>query len=58
VPLDREALQVELLMAGDGDVHRTPRGEISITLPDCDDLEPFLTSLPDLLRPLLSSAAD
>jgi len=52
IPVDREALQVPLLMEGDGKVARTKRGKIEITLPDTDDLGPFLASLPERLRAL------
>lgn len=52
IPLDREAIQVPLVMEGEGKVARTSRGRIEITLPDTDDLEPFLASLPERLRGL------
>lgn len=52
IPLDREALTVPLLMEGEGKVARTSKGKIEITLPDSDDLGPFLASLPDLIRDL------
>ncbi|HEV2852589.1 MAG TPA: hypothetical protein VHC97_07270 [Thermoanaerobaculia bacterium] len=50
--IDREALEVPLVMAGEGKVARTQRGKIEITLPDTDDLGPFLASLPEKLRGL------
>jgi hypothetical protein len=52
IPLDREALQVPLLMEGDGKIARTKRGKLEITLPDAEDLGPFLASLPERLRAL------
>lgn len=52
VPLEREAIQVPLVMTGDGKVARLKNGRIEITLPDTDDLGPFLASLPDRLRDL------
>ena len=52
IPLDREALQVPLVMEGDGKVVRLKNGRIEITLPDTEDLGPFLASLPDRLRDL------
>ena len=52
IPLDREAIQVPLVMAGEGSVERTKKGRIEITLPDADDLGPFLASLPGRLRDL------
>ena len=50
--IDREAFEVPLLMAGGGNVARTKKGKIEITLPDADDLGPFLASLPERLREL------
>lgn len=52
IPLDREAIQVPLVMEGEGKVARTKNGKIEITLPDADDLGPFLESLPERLREL------
>ncbi|HEV7504568.1 MAG TPA: hypothetical protein VGS07_06640 [Thermoanaerobaculia bacterium] len=52
IPVDREALQVPLVMEGDGKVVRTKKGKLEITLPDADDLGPFLASLPERLRAL------
>ena len=52
IPLMREAIQVPLVMAGDGKVALLKNGRIEITLPDTDDLGPFLASLPDRLRDL------
>jgi hypothetical protein len=52
IPLDREGLQVPLVMEGDGKVARLKNGRVEITLPDSDDLGPFLASLPDRLREL------
>jgi hypothetical protein len=53
VPIDREALQVALVLEGEGRVERTAAGKIAITLPDTDDLEPFLAALGDRLLALL-----
>jgi hypothetical protein len=50
--VDREGLQVPLLMAGEGAVERLPGGKLEITLPDADDLAPFLAALPGRLREL------
>ena len=50
IPLDREAIQVPLVMEGEGRVARTKNGRIEITLPDADDLGPFLAALPEKLR--------
>lgn len=52
IPVDREAITVPLLMEGEGKVVKTSRGKIEITLPDTDDLGPFLATLPDRLREL------
>ena len=52
IPLDREAIQVPLVMEGEGKLVRLKNGKIEITLPDTDDLGPFLTSLPERLRSL------
>jgi len=52
VPIDREALQVALVLEGEGKVERTPKGRFAITLPDTDDLEPFLAGLAERLRAL------
>jgi hypothetical protein len=52
IPLDREAIQVPLMMEGEGRVARTKNGKIEITLPDAGDLGPFLTALPEKLRAL------
>jgi hypothetical protein len=37
-------------MEGEGKVARTKKGKIEITLPDTDDLGPFLASLPEKLK--------
>jgi hypothetical protein len=52
IPVDREGLQVPLVMEGEGKVARLKNGRIEITLPDSDDLGPFLASLPGRLRDL------
>jgi hypothetical protein len=49
-PLSREELEVPLLMEGAGKVARTAKGKVEITLPDTDDLGPFLEALPARLR--------
>jgi hypothetical protein len=48
--IDRESFEVPLLMEGEGKVARTKKGKIEITLPDTDDLGPFLASLPEKLK--------
>ncbi len=50
--LSREAVTVPLAPAGDGEVRRLPNGRYEITLPDADDLGPFLAALPARLRAL------
>jgi hypothetical protein len=50
IPIDREALQVALVLEGEGKVERTAAGKLAITLPDTDDLEPFLAALGARLR--------
>lgn len=50
IPLDRESISVPLAMEGEGQVVKTPQGKLLITLPDTDDLDPFLESLPERLR--------
>ena len=52
IPVDREAIQVPLVMEGEGKVVRLKNGRIEITLPDAEDLGPFLAALPDRLRGL------
>lgn len=52
IPIEREAIQVPLVMEGEGKVVRTKSGKLEITLPDTDDLGPFLASLPERLRAL------
>lgn len=46
IPLDREAIEVPLEMEGEGNVECLPNGKLRITLPDSDDLDPFLENLP------------
>jgi len=48
--LDREAIEVPLEMQGEGAVERLESGKLRITLPDADDLGPFLATLPERLR--------
>ncbi len=50
VPIDRESLQVALVLEGEGKIERTAAGKIAITLPDTDDLEPFLATLAERAR--------
>ncbi len=50
--VDREAITVPLVMEGEGKVARLKNGRLEITLPDADDLTPFLDSLPGRLRDL------
>jgi hypothetical protein len=52
IGIDREVLEVPLLMEGEGRIGRTRKGKIEVTLPDTDDLGPFLASLPERLRAL------
>lgn len=49
IPLDRESVEVPLEMKGDGEVEALAGGRVRITLPDADDLEPFLATVPDRL---------
>lgn len=50
--IDREGIEVPLEMAGEGDVERLPGGKLRVTLPDADDLGPFLEELPKRLEAL------
>lgn len=52
IGISREAITVPLAMQGEGKVARTRTGRFEITLPDLDDLGPFLASLPERLREL------
>jgi hypothetical protein len=52
LPLSREAVQVALVLEGAGKVERTAAGKLAITLPDTDDLEPFLATLGERARAL------
>lgn len=52
IPLDREAIEVPLEMKGEGAVERLPNGKVRITLPDANDLAPFLATLPEHVRAL------
>lgn len=49
MPLSREAIQVPLVMQGEGKVERLKNGRFEITLPDTDDLGPFLSGLAERL---------
>ena len=51
--LNREAITVQLITAGKGTVMRTAAGKFDITLPETDDLGPFLADLPYRLRALV-----
>jgi len=44
--IDREAIEVPLEMEGEGGVERLASGKLRIRLPEPDDLEPFLETLP------------
>jgi hypothetical protein len=50
MPLSREAIQVPLVMQGEGKVERLKNGRFEITLPDTDDLGPFLAALAEQLK--------
>ena len=50
--LSREAIQVPLMLEGEGKIQRLKNGKLEITLPDTDDLGPFLATLPERLRQL------
>jgi hypothetical protein len=50
--IEREALTVPLVLEGEGNARRAPNGRLEITLPDTEDLAPFLATLPDRLRAL------
>jgi hypothetical protein len=52
IPLDREAIEVPLEMTGAGAAERLANGKVRITLPDADDLGPFLATLPARVRAL------
>jgi len=52
IPLDRESIEVPLEMTGEGAVERLPGGKVRITLPDGDDLGPFLATLPERVHAL------
>ncbi len=52
IPLSREAIEVPLAMEGAGRVRKLPSGRFEITLPDTDDLGPFLAALAAELRAL------
>jgi hypothetical protein len=52
IPLSRESVQVALVLEGEGTVERTAAGKLAVTLPDTDDLEPFLAALDERARAL------
>ncbi|MEM1207193.1 MAG: hypothetical protein AAGN66_28420 [Acidobacteriota bacterium] len=52
IPLDRESVTVPLLMEGEGEVRRLSNGRTEIVLPDTDDLDPFLKTLPGRIAAL------
>lgn len=56
--LSREALRVALIRVGDGEVRRVRPGLYEITLPQQDDLAPFLERLPERLRAADEEATD
>ena len=41
------------MLQGEGKIERTAAGKLAITLPDTDDLDPFLATLADRARALL-----
>lgn len=45
IPMSREAIKIPLGMVGEGKVEKSFDGKIEITLPDTDDLKPFLSGL-------------
>ncbi len=47
--LSREALRVALLRSGEGEVRRVRAGLYEITLPEHDDVAPFLAKLAELI---------
>ncbi len=56
--VSREALRVALIRAGDGEVRRVRPGLYEVTLPQQDDLAPFLGRLERLLRAADEEATD
>jgi hypothetical protein len=52
MPMSREAIRIPLAMVGEGDVKKGADGRFEVTLPDADDLGPFLAALPERLRAL------
>ena len=50
--LSREAIQVPLVLEGEGAVRRLKSGKIEIMLPDTDDLAPFLATLAGRIQAL------
>ena len=52
IPMSREAIRIPLAMTGEGSVVKGADGRFEITLPDTDDLGPFLEALPAKLRAL------
>jgi len=50
--IDRESIEVPLAMDGEGGVERLPGGKIRVTLPDAEDLGPFLDALPERIDSL------
>mgnify|MGYP000157993473 CR=1 FL=1 len=45
IPLSREAIQIPLGMVEEGSIKEISPGRYEVTLPDTDDLQPFLDSL-------------
>ena len=58
IPLDRESVEVPLEMKGDGEVEGLPGGRVRITLPDSDDLGPFLDTVPDRIDRLAAARSE
>ncbi|MHC4392430.1 MAG: hypothetical protein ACYTFT_05570 [Planctomycetota bacterium] len=52
IPMSREAIRIPLAMMGEGGITKAANGCFEITLPDTDDLTPFLSGLTARLREL------
>ncbi len=50
IPLSREGIQIPLGMVGEGSIKQVSAGRYEITLPDTDDLKPFLDSLAEKIQ--------
>ena len=55
--VSREAIQVDLLPAGEGQVEKLPSGKVRIVLPESGDLSPWLRSLAGTLEKMGLAAA-